>query len=109
VIRLSVAPVGELVAFSVADTGIGMSASQLAGLFEEFSQADASTTRKYGGTGLGLTISRQLVALMGGEIHVHSRSGQGNLFWFEIDAAAAASEPRDTVPPASELPAAQVQ
>lgn len=73
----------------VEDSGIGMSEEQIARLFEEFSQADASTTRKYGGTGLGMTIAWKLVTLMGGAIHVESQLGQGSRFTVEIPFATA--------------------
>lgn len=69
----------------VRDTGIGISPSQQARLFQAFTQADSSMARKYGGTGLGLTISQRLAQMMGGEIFLHSESGQGSYFHFRID------------------------
>jgi|GEM_PF-3596018 len=70
--------------FRVTDTGIGIDASKLSSLFDSFTQADASTTRVYGGTGLGLTISQKLVELMGGNIQIASEKGKGSEFFFSI-------------------------
>ncbi len=77
-------PGGRLIRFTVADTGIGIQQNKLGYIFEPFSQADASTTRKYGGTGLGLTICARLVSVMGGTIAVRSEVGHGSSFSFTV-------------------------
>ena len=71
-----------MIRFSVKDTGCGIPADKLDVLFDAFTQADSSTTRKFGGTGLGLTISRQLCEMMGGRVGVESEVGKGAVFWF---------------------------
>ncbi|TFH44208.1 MAG: hybrid sensor histidine kinase/response regulator, partial [Lysobacterales bacterium] len=73
------------VRFEVIDTGIGISPAAQSRIFDRFTQADQSTTRRFGGTGLGTTISKQLVELMGGKIGLQSSPGQGSRFWFNLD------------------------
>ncbi len=85
-ITLRVRRDGDWVEFGVADTGIGMTPQQLAGLFERFAQADVSTTRRFGGTGLGLAITRAFCRLLGGDVTVESTYGAGSTFTMRLPA-----------------------
>ncbi|MDD4950439.1 PAS domain-containing hybrid sensor histidine kinase/response regulator [Sulfuricurvum sp.] len=87
IIRANVAEKGDdtiIIAFSVSDTGIGMDENEITKLFHSFTQTDASNTRKYGGTGLGLVITKKLIEMMGGEIKVESTKGKGSTFHFTV-------------------------
>ena len=94
---------GSALKFSVRDTGIGLSKDQIGKLFQSFSQADTSTTRKFGGTGLGLTISKRLVEMMGGEIWVDSEPGQGTTFSFTANLGLGKEKVKRRLVPSSDL------
>jgi len=98
------------VTFRVVDQGIGMTPEQLAKLFQPFTQADSSTTRKYGGTGLGLTITRHIARMMGGDITVESEYGKGSVFAVKVPARVAERAPTPTkaAAPAPAAPAPAV-
>jgi PAS domain S-box-containing protein len=95
------------ITFAVTDSGIGMSAEQIGRLFESFSQAEASTSRKYGGTGLGLALTRRFSQMMGGEVDVKSTPGQGSTFTLRIPAKVDPARRTPSATPALEKPAPQ--
>jgi two-component system sensor histidine kinase RpfC len=94
-------PIHKRIRIEVQDTGIGIAAEKQAVIFEPFTQADDSTTRVYGGTGLGTTIARHLVQLMGGRIGVVSALGSGSLFWIELNLQISEPQGLDLVPEVS--------
>lgn len=101
------APEGKVgLRFSVSDTGIGMTPDQLDKIFSPYVQADSSIARRYGGTGLGLTICQNLVTMMGGSLHVESTAGKGTSIAFTValDAAPADALPSDTAAGSEEIP-----
>ncbi len=99
---------GDWIIFSVSDTGIGMTPEQMGRLFQAFTQADASTTRKFGGTGLGLTITRHFCQMMGGDVIVESEPGQGTTFIIRLPAEVREKAP-EAAPAGTEAIAAPPQ
>jgi signal transduction histidine kinase/CheY-like chemotaxis protein len=100
-------PERALVRFTVADTGVGITADQQPGLYEAFSQVDGSTTRRHGGTGLGLALTNRLVGLMGGRLEVTSEPGQGSSFGFSLPfqlSAPASAWPARSAEPGADWP-----
>jgi two-component system, sensor histidine kinase len=96
------------VTFTVKDSGVGIPPHKQAAIFEQFTQADSSTTRSFGGTGLGLAICKQLVELMDGQIGVTSDEGSGSEFWFEIPLLVSSAPVEEEAPVVEEIPEEQL-
>ena len=94
----------EWIVFRMSDTGIGMSPEQILKLFQDFTQADASTTRKFGGTGLGLALTRRFCQMMGGDVTVHSVPGEGSVFTITLPAVVDEAKPEASAEAASGPP-----
>ena len=103
-VRREASPAGDWLTFAIEDSGIGMTPEQVQRLFQRFTQADETTTRKFGGTGLGLALSRAFSKLLGGDITVESTEGKGTCFTLRVLATAPDAEPDDVneTPPAGE-------
>ena len=102
---------GQRLRLQVADTGVGISAERQQAVFAAYTQADASTTRRFGGSGLGLSICRELAASMGGQLQLRSAPGEGTTVWLELELAACeapAAMPPEAPATAGPLPAARV-
>ena len=99
----------EWIVFRVTDTGIGLSAEQIVKLFQDFTQADASTTRKFGGTGLGLALTRRFSQMMGGDVTVHSVPGEGSVFTIKLPAVVVAPVPEAAAAAAAPAPGESVE
>jgi signal transduction histidine kinase len=95
---------GDVIVIRVEDTGIGMTADQLGKLFQAFTQADASTSRKYGGTGLGLVICRRFAQMMGGDVSVESTMGEGSVFTVRLPARVKRPVKEATIVPTTARP-----
>ena len=96
-VDIYIRPIGQAnpqrLRFEVVDTGIGISEAAVSRVFDSFTQADPTITRRFGGSGLGTTIAKQLVEALGGQIGLHSREGEGTTFWFELPFTQQASQP----------------
>src|SRR5258706_2280654 len=98
----------DWIIFQVSDTGIGLSAEQIVRLFQSFTQADASTTRKFGGTGLGLALTRRFCQMMGGDVTVHSVPGEGSVFTIKLPGTVTEPVPEPAAPFEDRREASQV-